>query len=137
MPKSTYQLIVQFGDCDPAGIVFYPHFYRWFDAATHHLLNEAGLGWDALRRDYGVVGIPLLETGAKYQAPARFGDQLRIESSVVELGRKTLRLQHLVKRGGDLLVEGFELRVFSVPHAQDAARQSALELSAEMRRALA
>ena len=137
MRQAIYYLTVEFGDCDPAGIVFYPNFYRWFDAATHHLFAEANLGWDRLRRDFGVVGMPLLETGSKYLSPASFGDRLAIESSIVEFGRKALRLRHLVRRDADLLVEGFEVRVLVVPHPDDPLRQRALECGDELRNALA
>ena len=35
VPKTTqYSVTVQFGDCDPAGIVFYPNFQRWMDEAS-------------------------------------------------------------------------------------------------------
>lgn len=137
MRQAIYHLQVEFGDCDPAGIVFYPNFYRWFDAATHHLFAAANFGWVRLRQDFGVVGIPLLETGSKYFGPASVGDRLAIESSVVEFGRKALRLRHLVRRDADLLVEGFEVRVLVVPHPDDPLRQRALECNDELRKALA
>ncbi len=137
MASAIHLVSVEFGDCDPAGIVFYPNFYRWFDAATHHLLAKLDLSLERLRRDYGVVGMPLLETGAKYHSASRFGDRLAFESSVLECGRKTIRIRHCVKRSEIVVVEGFELRVFVVPDAADAARQRALELPEAIRTALA
>lgn len=136
MRVSTYHLTVEFGDCDPANIVFYPNYYRWFDAATHHLCKGAGLDWISLRDRYGVVGFPLVETGASYRQPASFGDHLEIESSVVECGRKTLRLRHLVRRGATLLVEGFEVRVLGARHPDDPQRLRALEIPTAIRNAL-
>ncbi len=41
--KHLRQIEVGWGDCDPAGIVFYPNFYRWFDACSHALLTARGL----------------------------------------------------------------------------------------------
>ena len=136
MRTAIYRVSVEFGDCDPANIVFYPNFYRWFDAATHHLLNQAGLGWAQLRAQYGAVGMPLMETGSVYKRPACCGDQLEIESSVVECARKSLRLQHLVRRGGELLVEGFEVRILGATHPEDPKRFRALEITDEIRNAL-
>ena len=136
MRTTTYRLSVEFGDCDPANIVFYPNFYRWFDAATHHLLNEAGLGWKQLRERYGAVGMPLMETGAVYKRPACCGDRLEIESSVVECARKSVRLQHLVRRNGELLVEGFEVRILGATHPDDPKRLKVLEITDEIRDAL-
>jgi 4-hydroxybenzoyl-CoA thioesterase len=136
MRSTIYRLSVEFGDCDPANIVFYPNFYRWFDAATHHLLKEAGLGWEQLRARYGAVGMPLVETGAVYKRPACCGDLLEIESSVVECAAGSLRLQHLVRRDGELLVEGFEVRILGATHPDDPKRLKVLEITGEMRKAL-
>lgn len=137
MRSAIHLVSIEFGDCDPAGIVFYPNFYRWFDAATHHLLADADMSLDRLRRDFGVLGMPLLESGAKYHASGRHGDRLAIQSSVVECGRKAIRIRHRVMRDDVLLVDGFELRVFIVPDPADPARQRALELLEEMRTAFA
>ena len=35
-PEVTYTVRVEFGDCDPAGIVWFPNFFRWIDAASRH-----------------------------------------------------------------------------------------------------
>lgn len=136
MRSSIYRMQVEFGDCDPAGIVFYPNFYRWFDAAAHHLLQEAGLGWRQLRERYGALGMPLMETGAKYRRPACCGDRLEIESCVAECGRKSLRMTHLVRREGELLVEGFEVRILGAAHPDDPKRLAVLDMPEDMRRAL-
>jgi len=135
MRTAIYHLMVEFGDCDPAGIVFYPNFYRWFNASSYHLI-EASIGWNRLRSDFGVVGMPVLETGAKFRQPATVGDRLEIESSLVECARKVIRITHLLRRGGELLVEGFEVRVFVVPRLDDPQRQRAVEINDEMRSAL-
>ena len=34
---------VGWGDCDPAGIVFYPRFYAWMDMVSHVLAREMGI----------------------------------------------------------------------------------------------
>jgi len=135
MRTSIYHLMVEFGDCDPAGIVFYPNFYRWFNASSCHLIEEC-IGWNRLRDDFGVVSMPVLETGAKFINSATVSDRLAIESSLVECARKAFRIRHLLRRDGDLLVEGFEVRAFVVPRLDDPQRQRALELNDEMRSAL-
>lgn len=136
MCSAVYQVTVEFGDCDPAGIVFYPNYYRWFDAASHHLFNAAGLGVQQLREQYGAVGLPLIETGAVYKRPAQFGDRLEIESSVVECGAKSLRVRHLVRRNDELLVDGFEMRFLGTPHPDDPKRLRATEIPDRIREAL-
>ena len=43
MLTNTQQILIAWGDCDPAGIVFYPRYFAWFDAATAALFAAAGL----------------------------------------------------------------------------------------------
>ena len=66
---------IEWGDCDPAGIVFYPRYFAMFDASTAALFSAA-LGMDkfTLRRHYGAVGFPMLETAAKFTLPSRYAE---------------------------------------------------------------
>ena len=41
--ESTHDVTVEWGDCDPAGIVYYPAYFKWFDQATYRLFLAAGL----------------------------------------------------------------------------------------------
>jgi 4-hydroxybenzoyl-CoA thioesterase len=136
MRSSIYQVTVEFGDCDPANVVWYPNYYRWIDAASHHLFNQAGIGFHPLRQKHGAVGLFLIESGAVYKRPAFFGDRLEIESSVVECSDKSLRLQHLVRRNTELLVEGFEVRILGTPHPDDPKRLRAMQIPDEICEAL-
>jgi 4-hydroxybenzoyl-CoA thioesterase len=113
---------VDWGDCDPAGIVFYPNYFRWFDANTTALFEMAGLSMPTLYRAHGLVGFPILDAGAKFVGSSRFGDELEAESSVAEWAEKTLKVQHRFRRGSTLLVDGYELRICAVPHPDDASR---------------
>ena len=38
-----YTYRVEFGDCDPARIVWFPNFFRWIDAASRHFFVECGV----------------------------------------------------------------------------------------------
>ena len=50
-------MTIEWGDCDDAGIVFYPNYFRWFDNAFHHLLRQCGIGQRILveRFDIGYI----------------------------------------------------------------------------------
>lgn len=48
---------VQFGDCDPARIVWFPNFFRWIDAASRHFFAECGVPpWYETERTTGMLG---------------------------------------------------------------------------------
>ena len=61
MPRTTtHTIAVQFGDCDPAGIVFFPNFSRWMDAASLSFFMQCGVPpWRELVKTRGIVGTPL------------------------------------------------------------------------------
>jgi 4-hydroxybenzoyl-CoA thioesterase len=112
----TSRYTVEWAHCDAAGIVFYPHFYTWFDQATERLFSANRLSYAELRRDFGVVGMPLLETGARYENACKLGDRLELETWVDEWAGRTFLVKHRVRHAdGRTALEGFERRVLAVP----------------------
>ena len=128
---------VAFGDCDPANIVYFPNFYRWFDQATHDLCEAAGYELTAVRRDRGWVGFPIAEAGARFLRPATINDHLRIETRIREWRPKMFLVEHRILREGDLLVEGWQTRFIGVRLPEQGGRLSALPLPAEFKQAVA
>jgi 4-hydroxybenzoyl-CoA thioesterase len=100
---------VSFGDCDPAGIVFYPNYFAWFDRTFHDWLRKFG-GHAAICESLEALGIGLMEVNAKFRAPSRDGDVLDIALSVVAWEGKTLRLAFEGKINGRTVVLGQEVR---------------------------
>ncbi len=109
--KSTLIVPVEFGDTDPATIVFYPHFFRWFDASAWRLFAKAGLTLDILQDEFGLIGLPIAAAKSKFIKPAHLGDTLEITSYITEWKRKTFEMVHEVPIDGDLIAEGRETRV--------------------------
>lgn len=132
--KSKYIVPVEFGDTDPATIVFYPHFFRWFDASAWRLFAKAGLTLDVLQSEFGLVGLPIAEAQSKFIKPARLGDTLEIASYVSELKRKSFQVMHDVRIDGDLIAEGRETRVCA--KKSDDAEIRAITIPEEIRRRL-
>jgi 4-hydroxybenzoyl-CoA thioesterase len=109
------QLTIEWGQCDPAGIVFNPRFFEMFDASTW-LLFEAVLGVKSqnLAATYGIIGIALVDARANFLKPARFGDAIEIASRVSEFRRSSFDVEHRLSVNGELAVEGQETRVWAV-----------------------
>jgi 4-hydroxybenzoyl-CoA thioesterase len=133
---SRRRIRVDWGHCDPAGIVFYPNYFRWFDECTSALFESAGLPLPALYREHGLKGFPLLEANATFSAAASFGDDLDTEASVDEWSAKTFKVRHRFLRGATPIVEGWELRVCAVPHPDDPGRIKAAPIPDEVKRRL-
>jgi 4-hydroxybenzoyl-CoA thioesterase len=100
---------VTFGDCDPAGIVFYPNYFGWFDRTFHDWLRRFG-GHAGICKEIGAVGIGLMEVSAKFQSPARDGDTLDIRLTIEAWDRKALRLAYEASISDRIVVVGTEVR---------------------------
>ena len=111
----VFTVQVQFGDCDPAGIVFFPNFSRWMDAASHHYFRACGLPpWHAMEALPNSVGAPLLEIHTKFYVPATYGETIEVHTTVEEWKGKVFVQHHRVMRGDTLLCEGRETRALCV-----------------------
>jgi 4-hydroxybenzoyl-CoA thioesterase len=139
MPRTTlYPVQVQFGDCDPAGIVFFPNFSRWMDAASLSFFMQCGLPpWRELVKTRGIVGTPLLEIHTKFFLSATYGETLSVETWVEEWRNKAFVQMHRVtrahERGTDLLCEGREVRTFVTRDAQQGDRLKAIPIPDDIR----
>jgi len=118
---------IEFGDCDPAGIVFYPNFLRWMDAASLHFFRAMGVPpWRELEAQTGIIGTPIVDVAARFLRPASYGDAIEVETTIREWRGKSFVLGHVVRRGGDVLVEGQEVRIFARRVADDPKRIEAV-----------
>ncbi len=104
-----YQHEVLFRDCDPAGLVFYGHFYEWFDDAAWGLMRKLG---EEAPEGLGDALFPLTHVEASFMAPVRWGDMFRVETTVAEIGRSSFALRHRGYVGDTLANECTEKRVF-------------------------
>ncbi len=102
--------VVSFGDCDPAGIVFYPNFYAWVDACFHGYVRAQGVSHAVVCHELGARGLGLMETGMRFRAPARDGDVLSISLDAIDWSERSYRASYTAHVGESLIFEGFETR---------------------------
>ncbi len=133
--KNTLAIRIEWGDCDPAAITFYPNYFRWFDQGTWRLFEAAGFCPGDLVRDRGVF-LPLVDAGAKFRRPGHMGDDLVQESWVAEWREKMFLVKHVVRCGDEVLLEGSELRAWVVKHPEDPRRFQPQPIPPEVRAAL-
>lgn len=119
----VHEVEVTFGDCDPAGIVFFPNFSRWMDTSSLNFFMKCGiLPWRELVKTRGIIGTPLLEIHTQFLKTATYGQTLHIHTSVTEWRNKVFIHNHQVRRGDDLICQGTETRAFCVRHPDDPDR---------------
>jgi 4-hydroxybenzoyl-CoA thioesterase len=111
MLKNNRTVVVEFGHCDPSGIVYNPCYFIWFDSSVHALLASGGMTLKALISEFGIACIPVVEYKCRFLAPARWGDELLIETGIVGLHRCAFDIQHRIFHCGTLAVDCAETRV--------------------------
>jgi 4-hydroxybenzoyl-CoA thioesterase len=137
MQTNTRLIRVQWGDCDPAGIVFYPRYFEWFDACSILLFEKAtGMIKKKMLEVYGGAGIALLEARAVFKMASHYGEDLEIETGITEFRRSSFFVHHKVTKGGLLALEGFETRLWTVRDPQDGDKMRSAPMPAEIRAAL-
>ena len=114
---NTRTVRIEWGDCDPAGIIFYPRYFEIFDASTA-MLFEAALGMTKFQmfKNLEFSGFPLVRTHARFLKPTRFGDDVRVESKI-EFGRSSFEVEHRLSLKGETCAECSEKRDWVVRDA--------------------
>ena len=102
---------VHWGDCDPAGIIFYPTYFRWMDAATWAYMDSVGYGPQRMRSEQ--LAMPLVSADCQFLSPARHGDRCEVVSRIARFGGASFVVAHEVVGGdGNLFAKGSETRVW-------------------------
>ncbi len=134
MREYRSEFTVAWAHCDAAGIVFYPYFYTWFDQATERLFSANALSYAEMACDFGVSGMPLLETGATFRNACRLGDVLSMASHVAGWDGKPFTVRHTLRHAdGRPALEGFEKRVWVIPAPDRPAGIRAIPVPEEVR----
>ena len=138
MPLShRHEVTVEWGDCDPAGIVYYPACFRWCDRATYRLFLAAGITRDDTRGGQRKEGTPLVAAECSFRRASQTGEKLSVESHVSRFGRSSFTISHVFRdASGEIAAEGKETRIWarndgdarsleSVPIPDDVGRRLA------------
>ncbi len=97
-----YRLRVYYEDTDLAGIVYYANYLRFIERARTEYVRAMGVDQVALKTDEGIV-FAVRRVEADYLAPAKFDDELDIETRIEQTGGARLVMRQEVRRAGQLL----------------------------------
>ena len=133
MLSNSRTLRIEWSDCDPAGIVFYPRFFSMFDTSTTMLFEKAlSMSGAEIYRHYNVIGYPIVGVEARFLIPIGYRDEVTIETSVAEIRRSSFDMRHRLRKAGALAVETLEKRVWAAKHPDDPARIKSQPLPQEI-----
>jgi phenylacetate-CoA ligase len=113
--QHAFKTVVQWGDCDEQGIVFYPRYFFWMDCAFHGLLRSTGFNQRKLRERFGILGTPLVTATATFAASVSYDQELNVEAAIVRWGSSSFEIAYRGLSDGLKIFEGNETRVWLMP----------------------
>jgi 4-hydroxybenzoyl-CoA thioesterase len=127
------QFVVEWGDCDPAGIVFNSNIFVFFDSSTWAMFEAVlGVNRSAISPTFDMMGFPLVDARGRFLKPVKFGDLAEIVSHVSEFRRSSFDVQHRLTIGGELAAEGTETRVWAGRDPDNLEKIKAKPIPAEV-----
>lgn len=133
MPPSIVHFEIDWADCDPAGIVFYPQFFRMMNTGTHKMFEHAGLAFHEMVARFGTAGVPMLDVQSTFKSPARFGDRVTLETEVTEWREKTFLVRHVMRNADRVVFEAREVRAWAKLDPSTPNRIRAVPIPAEIK----
>ena len=115
MPVTT-EVRVRYAETDQMGIVYYANYLVWFEIGRVELLRSLGLAYSQLEIDHQCI-LPVVEATCRYRAPARYDDEILIETRPSLLRGAVLKFAYRILRKGaegeqhKLLAEGETVHV--------------------------
>jgi YbgC/YbaW family acyl-CoA thioester hydrolase len=130
--EGIFPVQLHWGDCDPAGIIFYPTYFRWFDSATWAFFASVGYSAKRMRAEH--LAMPLVAADCQFKAPAQQEDRAEVRSRIGRWGGKSFVIRHAVVRSdGTLLAEGSETRVWGRYASGPGSPMKGLEIGEDIK----
>jgi 4-hydroxybenzoyl-CoA thioesterase len=133
MQINRREIHIQWGDCDPGGIVYFPRYFEYCDECTNALFERAGFPKQQVLKQFGIAGIPMVESRARFLVPSQFDDIVIFESQVTEWGRSSFSVQHRLYKGDVLAAEVIEKRVWVEQISDDVIRYKGRAIPQEVK----
>jgi YbgC/YbaW family acyl-CoA thioester hydrolase len=97
------RISVRFGDCDPAGLVYYPVIFHYFHVAMEEFFAaRCGTRYERLMRERR-IGFPVVNAQTEFSAPILYGDEIEIEVFVARVGASSAAFEYAARRASDQL----------------------------------
>ncbi len=108
----TAKVRVRYAETDQMGVVYHANYLVWFEVGRVELMRQRGLDYKRMETEEG-CGIAVVEATVRYKAPARYDDELLIETQVLKVRGPVVRFAYRILRAQDglLLCEGETVHV--------------------------
>lgn len=110
MARFEVTRVLRFGDCDPAGIAYFPRYFDLLNGVVEDWWGTLGLPWKVLFGERR-IGLPTVRFEVDFRAPSRLGDELRFSLAVRRIGTRSLDLDHVIRRDATVLWQATQILV--------------------------
>jgi acyl-CoA thioester hydrolase len=110
--KGEARVRVRYAETDQMGVVYHANYLVWFEVGRVELMRQRGLNYKLLEQEEG-CWIAVVEVTARYKAPAKYDDELIVETTVKSVRGPVIRFGYRILRVEDglLLCEGETIHV--------------------------
>src|ERR1700760_2672164 len=96
MPVTT-EVRVRYAETDQMGVVYYANYLVWFEIGRVELLRSLGLAYSQLEKEHKLI-LPVVEANCRYRSPARYDDEILIETKPAMLRGSVLKFAYRILR---------------------------------------
>jgi 4-hydroxybenzoyl-CoA thioesterase len=121
----SYSRRLNWSECDPGGIIFFPNYARWAIDGLNEMLQTSGYQPNRELPDGGIEGIPCVEFNMRFFNAPRLHSVVEHEIAVIRTGSTSFTARHLFSGEGVTYAEVVDTRVWAV-HANGALRKQSL-----------
>jgi len=110
-PASETRVRVRYAETDQMGVVYHSNYLIWFEVGRVEFIRQLGLNYKQMEEEG--CGIAVVDVHVRYKAPARYDDELLIETRLLAARGAVVRFGYRILRVSDglLLCEGETMHV--------------------------
>jgi len=102
---------VRYQETDNMGVVYYANYLVWFEIARTEYLRSLGISYKDLEKKNFYLMVASAE--CRYLHPARYDDEVRIESRITKMGSTSLTFEYELFVGNIPIATGQSVHVFT------------------------
>jgi len=107
---SESRLRVRYAETDQMGMVYYANYLIWMEVGRSDFCRECGFRYSDLEREEQAF-LTVTEANCRYLAPARYDDEVLVETALTRLKNRIVEFTYRIKSGSTLLAEGRTVHV--------------------------
>jgi len=105
---------VRYAETDQMGMAYYANYLIWMEVGRSDLCRQCGFSYRDLEREEQAF-LTVAEATCRYLSPARYDDEVVVETELSRAKSRVVEFTYLIKRGDTLLAEGKTIHVVIGP----------------------